>query len=205
MVKSTPKLTKNVPAKASKALAKNVGKAAPVSALAPLKEQILAELGKYHFLKKYSAKTIMVAKACGFSSIETKRFRNAKGELKKEGKITSTKDMMELTAKVIDELTKQNKGSTNNKAPKSNKEHQTMIKTLFEADKNTHTNVCKLIDLLADGDSLSPKEAARAMGYAATDSKGFRNAKKLLKEGGFLGGTTSAISLTDEMFPFGRP
>jgi hypothetical protein len=215
MAKSNPKgnpatTTKKVLAqKATKPAAKKKSTAGSSSANtaamasdSPLKNQILTELGKYAFLKKYSAKAIQVAKACGFSSTETKRFRNARKELKNEGKITSKGDMMELTAESIaDQLNK--KSNANAAAPKSNKEHQDAIKKLFASEKN-HGNLCKLIDLLADGGSLTPMDAAKAMGYAAPDSKGYRNAKSLLKDGGFLEGTKE-ISLTEEMFPFGRP
>ena len=201
--------SKQAPAKASN---KSVDKKKPVgkgsaSQLEDVKEKIIAELSKYHYIKKYSAKTIIVARACGYSSIETKRFRNAKKELKDEGKIVNKgADTIELSQVMIDKLndaTIQN--NVPNNAPKNNTDHQNHIKQMFKDDKN-HKNIVKLVDLLSDGGSLPDKEAATFMGYAGTDSKGFRTAKSFLKEAGFLdGGGSKDLSLTDEMFPFGRP
>ena len=165
-----------------------------------LKEDIIAQVGKFHRMKKYSAKTVQVAKACGFTSIETKRFRKAKKELKDEGKIIIKGDTMELTGEMIEQLSAQ---QSTVEGAKSNEEHHAMIKELFADDKN-YKMVCKLTDLLADGKCMTPKKAASAMGYSGTDSKGFRNAKNLLKANGYLEGTKE-IKLTMEMFPFGHP
>ena len=201
--------SKKAPAKASN---KSVDKKKPfgkgsASQVEDLKEKIIAELSKYHFIKKYSAKTIIVARACGYSSIESKSFRNAKKELKDEGKIVNKgTDMIELSQLMIDKLN--NAAMHNNvanNAPKNNTDHHNHIKQMFKDDKN-YKNIVKLVDLLSDGGTLPDKEAASFMGYAGTDSKGFRTAKSFLKEAGFLdGGGSKDLSLTDEMFPFGRP
>lgn len=160
-----------------------------------LKDKFLDHLNKLHGLGlRDPVKISSVALACGYKNADTKSFRNVKKELKDEGLIQYGSDgSVQLTATAIASLPE------NSDAPRSNKEFQDMIKRHFNNDKN----ICKLIDALADGGSLLNLQAANALGYQSADSKGFRNAKKALKELKYLDGT-SIIQLTDKMFPFGR-
>lgn len=77
-----------------------------------------------------------------------------------------------------------------------------MVKQIFK-DEKEYKNVCGLIDMLADGKSMEAKQAAIKLGYANVDSKGYRNAKNILKAHEYLIVEKGGIKLADEMFPFG--
>lgn len=184
-------------AAAKKPAATNAKKAAAVvtNNSKPVKQVFLDHIHKLDGLgMKGSVKTLSVAQACGYKSVETKSFRSVKKMLKDEGLIQISGDTVQLTEKAIAKLPK------DTVTPKSNGHFHTMIKDHFGNDKN----IVALVDALADGGSHSNLAAAQKLGYKSVESHGFRDAKKALKEVEFLEGTKQ-IQLTDKMFPHGRP
>lgn len=166
-----------------------------------VKKQILEELGKMLFMGKKSVKAISLAKACGYASTDSKGFRNPLKALKEEGKIQKEKDMVSLTVEMMEEFKRQQP-----ELPKAatNAERHDQIKEMFKDDKY-HKNIVKLIDLLADGQSMIPKDLAVSMGYAHVDSRGYRDPKNILLEHDIVEMQQKKIQLTDHLFPEGRP
>jgi hypothetical protein len=165
-----------------------------------VKEKILEELGKMLRMGKKSVKTILIAKACGYASTDSKGFRIPKKELQDEGKIVSKTDTLSLSLEMMEQI--------KNDMPavpeaKTNKERQEQVKELFKNEKCIK-NIVKMIDALSDGRSMIPKDLAVLMGYANVDSKGYRIAKNILMESDYVEMKDKKIRLTDFMFPEGR-
>jgi hypothetical protein len=195
MAKSKTSPTKAKAAKKTPTIAKPAKKNALVAKDLPISERIMIELAKLYLLGMKDPKTIVIAQSCGFTNVETKSFRNAKTDLKTQGRVAArTGDTIRMTTKTI-ALMKEDSN-----APQTNEDFHAIIKAHFGSDSKK----ALLIDALADGGSLTIEKVAAKLGYGCTSSKGVRNARKDLRELCFLEGT-SPVKLTDPMFPFGRP
>lgn len=145
-----------------------------------------------------------VAMDAGYKGIEGKAFRKAVQNLKEDGLLTRSKDVITWTDKGIADFPEA-------KAPPSQEER---LAVFFE-------KLCKnpvdypgglpsddqrkaVFDLLLDRESHTKEELAKAAGYTRTDTKKFRNLMKRLEAIKVIDSSIGkSIQLNDTMFPAG--
>lgn len=145
-----------------------------------------------------------VAMDAGYKGIEGKAFRKAVQNLKQEGLLNRSKNVITWTDKGIADFPEA-------KAPPSQEERQTMFFEKLCKDPEgypgglpSEEKIKVVFNILLDRESHTKEQLAKAAGYSATDTKKFRNLMKRLEAIKVIDSSNGkSIQLNGTMFPAG--
>jgi len=141
----------------------------------------------------------------GYAGADSRGYRDGKKLLLAEGKIEKT----EAKIYKLTKLGLQGKPATTEPKFKTNDEYQEefILKRLTPKIGAPEEKFRAFLGVMKDGSAHSHDELLAATGYKKTDSKGYRNIMKGLKDFKCLepAGGRGMFQLTDKAFRFGRP
>jgi hypothetical protein len=171
---------------------KSGGALSSVNKSVPVDKRILQTLAEFHRLEIVEVPRLLVVRFCGYAHPNSKPFVAANKALKGNKHVAyPTGKTMTISQNGLEEPV-----TPFPNPPADNFDFHEWIKGVLEP------NEAKMVDILADGSTLSGQEACTQMGYKHLNSKGFTGPKSTLRDVGIL--DAKEFKLSDFMFPFGR-